>query len=152
MTKEEKLFNERLERFKIWKTWVLENHKTPRINSLNLDERKMAVMMSNIWKKINKDPNYSIIITEYLNLKKKYPYSEDFRKKRDSKTNLNEIIEWSKEHKRLPQQKSQDEVERKLSYRCHLLMANLRKKPFLNKKLLDEYEELKASLKLQKGV
>ena len=147
MTKEEKLFKERLERFEIWKAWVLEHQKTPRINSLNLEKQKMAVMMTNIWKQINKDPNYSVIITEYLKLKKQYPYSDDFRKKRDSKTNLDEIIEWSKAHNRLPKQKSSDEVERRLSYRCHLLMANLRKKPYLNKKLLDEYEELKAYLK-----
>ena len=147
MNKQTALDNSRKERFEMWKDWVILNKQFPRRTSANETERKLAEVMQNLLKIFKSDPKYISMLNEYYMLKSMFPYSENVRKKRDEKTNMQEIIEWSKAHGRLPNQKSKDVVERRLAYRSHLLLSRLRKHPSLNKKLLKDYEDLKCFLK-----
>ena len=147
MLTQDELFASRKERFEEWKNWVVKNKKFPRPNARGKKERALAFQMQNLLNAFRKDQRYLPMIHEYHELKKLFPYADNVRKKRDKKTNMDEIISWSKEHGRLPKQNSKSEEERRLAYRCHLLLASLKKEPDINRDLLNAYEELKELLK-----
>ena len=151
MYKNDNLFSERVSRYDSWKNWVKEHGYIPSLNSPDENERKLATQIQNLILKLRKDTKYFLVIHDYEIMKSYYPSSPNVRKKRSPEENLEEIILWSKENNRLPKQQSQDEEERRLSYRLHLLISALRKHPHTNAKLLKDYEELKLYLKAKKG-
>jgi len=130
------------ETFEAWKKWTLENGVTPRLNSENKTEKKLAAGMSNTLQKMRKDKEkYKDMLEEHERIYVQYGRMKD---NKSTEETFEAWKKWTLENGVTPSVRSKNEAEKKLAAGMSHALQKMRKDKEKYKDMLEEYKIIYA--------